>query len=248
MTTRFKFFTTRRSAPLLAACAALVLLATAAARPGSGGDDDDDETIPFKIARIYWEYNASANDLGVHVTLDGEDWKKLKIDNPKDKTLFQVAGKGPYEKLGMTELFFEGAEPSLDDFPLDRLLDKFPAGTYEFSGRTVDGQEMESEAEFSHAIPDGPDVSSEVGPGDYLKISWTEVTRPPPGFPDEPIHIAGYQVIVEPSYQVTLPATERCVTVSPEFVRSLPAGENKFEVLAIEASGNQTLTEGSFIK
>jgi len=55
-------------------------------------------------------------------------------------------------------------------------------------------------------------------------------------------------MIVEPSFQVTLPATARSVTVSPEFVESLPAGENKFEVLAIEASGNQTITEGTFTK
>jgi hypothetical protein len=31
---------------------------------------------------IYWEYNSSVNDLGVHVFLDGEDWRELKIINP----------------------------------------------------------------------------------------------------------------------------------------------------------------------
>ncbi|MCA8954846.1 MAG: hypothetical protein KDC87_02165, partial [Planctomycetes bacterium] len=74
---------------------------------GCGGE------IPFKYARIYWEYNASADDLGVHVTLDAEDWTRLRIENPNDRTLFEVKGKGPYGNLGMTELFFEGAEPSL---------------------------------------------------------------------------------------------------------------------------------------
>jgi hypothetical protein len=38
------------------------------------------------------------------------------------------------------------------------------------------------------------------------------------------------------------------VTVPPEFVASLPSGSNQFEVLAIEASGNQTITEGTFTK
>jgi len=37
------------------------------------------------------------------------------------------------------------------------------------------------------------------------------------------------------------------VTVSPEFVASLGHGEQLFEVLAIEAGGNQTITEGSFV-
>jgi hypothetical protein len=38
------------------------------------------------------------------------------------------------------------------------------------------------------------------------------------------------------------------VTVPPEFVASLASGEQPYEVLAIEASGNQTLTEGTFVK
>jgi hypothetical protein len=48
--------------------------------------------------------------------------------------------------------------------------------------------------------------------------------------------------------QVTLPASARSVTVPSEFVDSLRSGQQAFEVLAIEASGNQTITEGSFTK
>ena len=52
--------------------------------------------MPPEFSRIYWEYNASAHDLGVHVTLDGEDWTTLKIKNPNNQVLFNVRGKGPY--------------------------------------------------------------------------------------------------------------------------------------------------------
>ena len=226
---------------LLATLGALALVASAPkARAGKECKD-----VQLKIARIYWEYNASANDLGVHVVLDGEDWRKLKIVNPKGRTIFKVEGKGPYADLGLTELFFEGAEPSLDDFPLADLLARFPEGIYEFEGATVDGSEIEGEAVFSHAIPAGPEVRADVGSGDSLVIRWDDVTAPPDGFPDEEIEIAGYQVIVG-SFQVTLPATSNSVTVPPEFVASLAAGEHPFEVLAIEAGGNQTLTEGTF--
>jgi hypothetical protein len=38
------------------------------------------------------------------------------------------------------------------------------------------------------------------------------------------------------------------VTLPPEFASSLGAGEHAFEVLAIDASGNQTITEGTFQK
>jgi hypothetical protein len=203
--------------------------------------------VQLAFSRIYWEYNASANDLGVHVTLDGEDWTDLEIENPAGEVIFSVAGEGPYDELGMTELFFEGAEPSLEDVDLEDLLDRFPEGDYEFSGTTVGGDEIEGVAKFTHAIPAGPSVSADVGANGYLRIRWTEVTSPPSGFPDRKIRISGYQVLVG-SFQVTLPATARSVTVPAEFVSLLPSGEHDFEVLAIEAGGNQTITEGTFVK
>ena len=224
----------------------LVVVATVALFVGSATRECRAEEIPFSIAKIYWEYNASANDLGVHVSLDAEDWKRLTISKPDGSSIFAVEGRGPYRELGMTELFFEGAEPSLDEFPLAGLLARFPEGEYEIAGRTVDGQSLESDVMFSHAIPAGPKVSAKVGPGDSLVIGWTKVTSPPPGFPKKPIKIVGYQVIVG-LFQVTVPATTTSVTVPPEFVASLASGVQPYEVLAIEARANQTLTEGTFV-
>jgi hypothetical protein len=170
----------------------------------------------------------------------------MTISNPKGKKLFKVKGSGPYKALGMTELFFEGAEPSLSEVDLEDLLAMFPAGTYDFHGLTVDHEGIGGEGELSYSI-DGPAVSAAVSAPDSLVISWTPVTAPPPGFPDEPIDVVAYQVIVE-LFQVTVPASVSSVTVSPEFVAALPPGEHLYEVLAIEASGNQTLTEGAFVK
>ena len=198
----------------------------------------------FSISRIYIEYNSSANDLGFHVSLDGEDWKTLKIINPAGVTVLDMSGKGPYANLGLTELFFEGAEPSLDEFPLDRLLALFPEGTYKFTGLTVGGTRISSTGVLSHAVPAGPAVSSEVS-DDSVVIRWEEVTSTPPGFPNERIQIVGYQVLVDP-FEVILPASARQVTLPEEFVESLAVGRHPFEVLAIDVSGNQTITEGSF--
>jgi len=198
----------------------------------------------FSEARIYIEYNSSANDLGFHVSLDGEHWKSLKIVNPAGITIFEVEGRAGYKQLGLTELFFEGAEPSLDDFPLEDLLALFPEGRYKFVGVTVDGARLVSTGTLSHAVPDGPSVSAEVD-DDTVIIRWDAVTAPPVGFPQKRINIVGYQVIVG-SFQVTLPASSREVTVPREFVESLKAGEHDFEVLAIDAGGAQTITEGTF--
>jgi hypothetical protein len=198
----------------------------------------------FSIARIYIEYNASGNDLGYHVSLDGEDWKTLKIVNPNSRTIFDVVGKAAYRDLGMTELFFEGAEPNLDDFPLNDLLALFPEGVYEFSGVTVDGIQLKSLATLTHAVPAPPTVSAAVK-GDSVVISWSSSASPPPGFPARPIVISGYQVLAD-SFQVTLPGTATHVTLPVEFVQALSNGVHPFEVLAIEAGGNQTITEGTY--
>ena len=221
----------RKLAVLLVAVAALVLGAVGWA-------------AQFKEARIYIEYNSSGNDLGFHVFLDAEDWKTLRIVDPAGATIFEVVGKGGYKDLGLTELFFEGAEPSLADFPLEDLLALFPEGTYTFIGVTVDGARLMSKATLSHAVPEGPTVSAEVD-GDTIIISWEPVTGPPANFPQRKIDIVGYQIIVDP-FQVTLPASSTEVTLPREFVRSLGSGEHDFEVLAIDASGNQTITEGTF--
>ena len=236
----------RHTRMLTFSLAALVALIVGATSPETLAAK---KKLELEISRIYWEYNSSANDLGVHVSLDGEDWRKLKIINPAGRTIFEVEGRGPYRMLGLTELFFEGAEPNLDDFPLENLLARFPEGTYRFTGRTVDGDVIAGTGQFTHAIPAGPTNVVAALNGNSLVISWNPVTGPPDGFPDLPITIVGYQVIVG-SFQVTIPATTTPlqVTVPPEFVASLPGGQNLFEVLAIEAGGNQTITEGSFTK
>ena len=232
---------------------AMVALVLSAGAPEAAAKKN---TIPLAIAKIFFEYNSSASvfgDLGVHIFLDGEDWKEIKIVNPEGRTIFEVEGKGPYKELGMTELFFEGAEPDLADVPLNELLEKFPNGEYKFIGKTVDGERIEGTATLSHAIPDGPFNVLAVLNGNSLVISWDAPTG---SLTSLPINIVGYQVIVG-AFQVTVPANipctipaslSMCVTVTPQFVQSLAAGEQLFEVLAIEAGGNQTITEGSFMK
>lgn len=221
---------------LVSKCLVAVLAALGALAPATAA--------PFSFARIYIEYNASANDLGFHVTMDGPNWKTLNIVNPRGVKVWEVIGRAGYAELGMTELFFEGAEPNLDEFPLAQLLAKFPEGAYKFNGIAIGGTQLKSVAMLSHAVPDGPEVAADVN-GDEVVIRWQPVTHPPEGFPNKQIDIVGYQVIVE-TFQVTLPASTTEVELPDEFVESLPRGEIPFEVLAIDRSGNQTLTEGTF--
>jgi len=204
----------------------------------------------FEEARIYFEYNSTDNDLGVHIFLDGEDWKSLEIINPVGNTVFQVEGKGPYAQLGLTELFFEGAEPTLDEFPLEELLKLVPPGDYTLIGTTTDDEPIEGTALLTHAVPAGPEVSVETGING-VTIMWEAVSEIAPGFPDEPIAIIGYEIIlvkIRPKpglvFDAHLPATATQITIPPELIES--GGEYKFEVLVKEKSSNQTITENGF--
>jgi hypothetical protein len=233
--------------------AALVLFAAVTAVRGGekgngpGGSDPGGSVIPFKEARLYIEFNSTANDLGFHTSLDAEDWSDLRIVRPDGKTVFQVKGKGAFGTLGMTELFFEGAEPSLDEFPLDELLALFPEGTYRFLGRTVNGDVLDSNWNFTHLYPDGPVVHSPVEGSvvdpSNLVVDWDPVTSP------AGIRILEYEVIIgalDPVMKSSLrvPAGVTSLKIPREML--LPGTDYEFEVVAVEVNRSQTLTTSFF--
>jgi hypothetical protein len=212
--------------------------------------------IPFEDARIKIEFNSTAEDVGVQVFLDGEAWRTVMIVSP-DGNIFEANGRGSLKGLGLTELFFESQEPTLDELPLGEFLALFPEGEYEFRGVTVEGDSLVGTATLTHDIPCGPvivspDEGDTVDP-DNTKIEWESVTNKvnlsTGQCGGEASEIVGYQVIVERedplrTFSVDLPASATDVTVPPEF---LEAGtEYKFEVLAIEVRGNQTISESFF--
>ena len=203
--------------------------------------------VLFDDARIRIEVNATDGDAGIQVDLDGDAWESVRILSPDGGRILEVAGRGSVARQGLTELFFEGEEPSFDELSLEELFERFPEGVYQFVGRTVDGDRIVGTATLTHDIPAGPVVlaplEGQVVNRRNVVIAWLPVTRP------RGIAIAGYQVIVERddplrTFEVTLPASATSVTVPPEFLE--PDTEYDFEILAIEAGGNQTITESSF--
>jgi hypothetical protein len=100
---------------------------------------------------------------------------------------------------------------------------------------------------LTHDIPDGPQIVRPLDgqrvSRDAVVIAWTPVTTP------AGIDVDGYQVVVtreRPLHVFTadLPPTARSMPVPAEFLQ--PNTEYKAEVLAVERSGNQTLTEVTF--
>lgn len=207
--------------------------------------------IPLSKARMIIEYNATAEDVGVQVLLDGEPWKNMAIFSPDGRRLLQITNTGSLKTQGLTELFFESSEPSLAEVPLEEFLARFPQGVYDFEGRTTEGEEIEGEATFTHVIPAAPVVVSPpegavVDPNNFV-IDWNPVTQTLNG---SGVQIIGYQVIigqVEPLREllIDLPATVTSLKVPPEFFLQKDT-VHVFEVLAIEAGRNQTITAGEF--
>lgn len=209
----------------------------------------------FSAARIILEVNATAQDGGIQIFVDGTEWNRLEVFDPAGQKIFDVFGSFSVGVTGVTELFFESAEPSFQQLPLSELLLRFPQGKYRFEGVTVDGARLAGVATLSHSIPAGPRVVAPVegatlASNQPVVIDWDPVLQPLSGT-NSPVVIGGYQVIVERvkpkpliAFNVTLPASVTRVTVPAEFLQA--GAEYKFEVLAIEQSGNQTITESSF--
>ena len=225
--------------------ALLVLLALSATLPASTAGAGA-RTIPFADARLKIEVNATDGDAGLQVFLDGEPWRAVSLYHPDGRKLLDITAKGRLKNYGLTELFSESSEPSFDVFPLEKFKRLFPEGIYTFRGTTIDGTHLLSSVRLTHDIPHGPRIlrprdDAEV-PRRDLVVAWRPVRTPG-------VDIVGYQVVVtreEPLrvLSVDLPARARRLPVPAAFLQR--GTEYKAEVLAIEKSGNQTLTEIAF--
>ncbi len=202
--------------------------------------------VTFSDAKMFIEFNSSAEDIGVQVFLDGEPWRRVKIINPDGVRLLEIETLGDIRELGLTELFFESNEPELIKLPLEEFQAHFPEGDYRFSGKTIEGDDIRATAIFTHVIPDGAVIltpsDGEIVDPDNTVISWEPVADPPGSA------IRGYQIIVETGpfaeFMVKLSANTTSVKVPPEFLH--PGRDYNFEILSIETGGNQTITEGTF--
>lgn len=217
--------------------------ATATAKTGSGG-----EAVPFKAATLIVEINDTDGDAGLQIFLDHDAWKSIAISRPDGTKIVDFQTLSELQNYGLTELFSESSEPPFTEVPLEEFKKLFPEGDYLFQGETIQGEKIESTVPLSHAFPDGPEITSPeeestVAPGE-LVVRWEPLAAV------EGVEIVGYQVVVvtesEPSrsLEADLPATATEMKIPAEFMES--GTEFKAEVLAIEASGNKTLTEVAF--
>lgn len=239
------------------------LLPTSALLPDDGEDEDQAaecvsaaNAIPLKEAKLNIEHNATDEDTGFQGFIDSEGWDRLDVTGP-DGLVLTLQSRGSLTGFGVTELFFETVEPANAEVPLADVLALLPEGEYTISGPTPDGECTLGTALLTHRIPAGPVLVSPLPgatvPTNNLVMSWSPVTETING---DPVTIIRYQLIVEKDepphphaigkigLSLYVPATVTSVTVPVEILE--PGTAYKWEVLAIEESGNQTLSSSEF--
>jgi hypothetical protein len=217
--------------------------------------------VELSDASIIIEVNSTDGDAGFQVFLDGDGWRNARVYDSNGRLIVKVSAMSGVRNIGGgTELFMESSEPPYDDLDgMQELIELLPEGEYYFLARTTDNNWATGTAELTHDVPAGPEVFSPEPPVNEdecstgvlvnaASIEWDPVETDIWG--EDGIEIEGYQVIVQSEegpdreFTATVPADTMMVTIPPEVLTE--GTEFKFEVLAIEESGNQTITEGCF--
>lgn len=165
-------------------------------------------------------------------------------------------------------------EPDERVMALADFLELFPAGEYAFRASMENGDRAKGDAELTYNLPAAPDISmtedmafaiDEVviswAPGDDLGEACHDQDLVDDGIIADPseVEIVGWEVVVEYDeddspepfrvFSAQLPPEQTSVRVPVEFLQPFVNSgftEFKFEIGAIEESGNQTFSEGGF--
>ncbi|MGH8489154.1 MAG: hypothetical protein ACREXS_09910 [Gammaproteobacteria bacterium] len=218
--------------------------------------------VEFPEAELFFELNDTDGDLGIHSSIDGPGWKKLTITDPKKHTILRIRPEGRLARQGMTQLFFESAEPPFDELAPEKFFRRFPEGAYVVRARTLDGGQLKSTVRLSHVMAARPanilvsgvpaaencDAVPLPSVSEPVIIDWDPVTESHPEIGKSgPVAIVGYQLFVEQgdvSFAFDLPPTVTEFQVPSEI---LALGDQvKFEIIARTAALNNTAVESCF--
>ncbi len=216
--------------------------------------------VPLKEAKLNIEHNYTDEDTGFQGAVDSEGWKGLKFKGPNGVVL-ELNATGKLRQLGVTELFFETVEPTNADVSLPNILRKMPAGVYKIfgpAGGPDAGKTTVGRAWLTHVIPKGATLLAPAGgatlPVADMSFDWDPVTQT---IDNKPVSIIAYQLIVEkvqdPHKHMIGKLSSLSMYVNPSVTQMTvpgnffePGSDYSWEVLAIEPSGNQTLSSAGF--
>lgn len=257
-------------AAVVLAAAALSAAAAGEHRPGSTPSATEKavaarppaKEIPFPEAELYFELNNTDGDLGIHGSIDGDAWALLTIEDPRERTILRLSAMGRLRQQGLTQLFFESAEPTFDELPPAEFFKRFPEGEYSIEAISLEGDELFGDVMLSHVMAAPPsnitlsgtpaardcDDTLPVISGPVV-IRWDPVTTSHPT-----IGKSGRVQIVRYQFFVEIGSTKLAVDLPPSVTEFevpreiLTLGKRfKFEVIARTATGNNTAVENCFL-
>lgn len=204
----------------------------------AAGTEEADATgasVPFADAELFFEFNSTDNDLGLQLFLDSDGWKRVRVLDPRGDEIVLMQAEGKLARLGITELRFESAEPSPEE-----VLALFSPGRYRFRGRSVEGEQLASDAALSHDFPPAPTFSP--SDGEVVDPRQTVVEWNTPGA--EQVELIIEQDELGHVLDITVSASTRRLRLPPQFLT--PGMEYKIEILSISENGNRTIAESTF--
>lgn len=163
-------------------------------------------------------------------------------------------------------------EPDERVVTLAEFVGRFAEGEYFFRANTIDGNRVRGATDFTYNLPAAPDIdlTDEAtlpagnvvimwAPGDDLGEACSDEDLVASGAIADPatVPVVAWELVVEVDdddapdlvYSAQVPPEQTAVMVPNEFMQpflDMGFSEFKFEIGAIEESGNQTFSEGSF--
>lgn len=196
------------------------------------------EAAEFEDTALYVVYSSSDLDAQVFVSGGSDDpLSMVEVYGPGGKKVLRWKSKDG-DDLGHADFQFESPEPSLGD-----LEEAYPAGTYRFVGRTVEGEILVGEVELSYDLLPAPHIvyphEGDTGiPVNGLVVFWDEVEGA------EAIRLELEDEEGEVALKVDLPGDSDMFEVPNNWLE--PGTEYVFDIKAIAENGNQTVTDLRF--
>jgi hypothetical protein len=205
-----------------------------------GAGKDSGSEMPFPIASVHFEQNATDGDAEVVFRVKGgkEGLTKLAVAAPDGRTVIDFTA--PHAStLGIRQFHFETPEPR----DVKSLQSAYPEGVYTFSGATAAGDKFRGQATLKHALPATasflwPKAGARDVSATNLKIAWTPVTN-----------LTAYIITIKArnadgGLEARLPASAATFSVPDGFLR--PGTEYQLAIGTVSAEGNISFAETTF--
>ncbi len=197
-------------------------------------------SVPFDVARIYLEQNATDGDVEVVFEVQGgnEGLAKLAVVSPDGRTVIDFTAPDT-SFLGIRQFRFESPEPR----DVESLKSAYPEGVYTFTGKTASGDTFHGKSTLIHKLPAAaffvrPRAGAQSVDAKDLKVTWTPVK-----------HLAAYIMKIEQeemgaNLTARLPGTMTTFSVPDGFLRA--GVKYELSIGTVSQEGNISFVETTF--